>query len=537
MRLLGALLLTGSILGCSAEQGIPEPEAPVWLIGIDGATWDLIRPLVEIGELPNFAELMDGGAHGVLLSEEPTLSPALWATVATGVPRSVHGVVNFVVRRPGSYETVEAGPPDRRSPALWELVGAAGGSSAVISWFGSFPAEPIAGYYVSKRFDPANLEPGQVYPEGFAERLAAKAQVLMRRGDLATIGWTPQMRDALVDDARTLAALRVVREEASPDLVAVYFAGIDVAQHLMWRHMEPSSQAFPEDGEPDRDLAQVIPSYYRYIDHMLGEIRALAPEDATLVIVSDHGGGPLRRDEAYLLRLPLLLEKLGIQQPVGGEAFAISELYRHHKRIWLNLEGVEPAGVVPVGQAGARAAAIAARLRALRAGGGAAVFDEVVDHVAEASWNPGDPALTVRFAPAARDAATLHDGGRTVEMGEVRFRVPGNSGSHRPEGILLLHGPGIRPGPLERPANLYDIAPTVLYLLGLPQDGRMVAAAPAVGGVLTDAVDPDLLKRRPIRRVAEYPGTDRRSVRRVAEPLDPAHERAMEKLRALGYIH
>lgn len=536
MRILATVLLTATVLGCSAPAEIPQPEAPVWLIGIDGATWDLIAPLMKIGELPNFAALVEGGAYGVLMSEEPTISPALWATMATGVPRSVHGIVNFVVRRPGSYETVEAGPLDRRAPALWELVGAAGGSSAVISWFGSYPAEPIAGYYVSKRFDPENLEPGQVHPSDFADRLAAEARVTMRRGDVESIGWTEQMRDALVDDARTMAALRVILDEASPDLAAVYFAGIDIAQHLMWRHMEPSSQAFPEDGEPDRDLAQIIPSYYRYIDYVLGEIRSLAPDDATLVIVSDHGGGPLTREDAFLLRLPVLLEKLGIQRPVGGEAFAISELYRHRKRIWLNLEGVEPAGVVPVEQAAGRAAAIAARLTALTTDSGAAVFDEVANHTADDSWTPGESALTVRFAALAREASTIHDQDRTVEMDEVRFRVPDNSGAHRPEGIVLMHGRGIKPGPLEKSSNLYNVAPTVLYLLGLPQDARMKAHAPAGAGVLTDAIDPDYLKQRPIHEVAEYPGTDRDDLRRPAE-LDPAHGRAMEKLRALGYIH
>ncbi len=519
------------------EDGIPRPAHPVWLIGIDGATWKLIRPLVEHGDLPNLAELMRSGAHGTLVSEQPMISPALWATIATGVPRFVHGVTNFVVRRPGTYTTVETGPPDRHSPALWELVGAAGGTSAVISWFGSFPAEPIPGYYLSKRFDPENLEPGQVHPPEFAATLAAEARVTMRRGDVQMIGWTQEMRDALVDDARTLAALRVIRERASPDLVAVYFAGIDIAQHLMWRHMEPSSQAFPEDGQPDRDLAQIIPAYYRYFDHVLGEIRELAPDDATLVIVSDHGGGPLTREEANLLRLPVLLEKLDIQQPVGGEAFAISELYRHDKHIWLNLEGVEPAGVVPPAEAAKRSAALAERLRGLRTGDGRAVFAEVTDHVAREGWTPGDPALSVRFTFAARDAGTIEDRGRTIDMQEVRWRVPNNSGAHRPDGILLLHGPDVSPGALAEPASLYQVAPTVLYLLGLPQDARMLAHAPAGGGVLGAAIDPAMLAEREPRMVAEYPGTDRSGLTRAGEPLDPAHDEAMDKLRGLGYIH
>ena len=67
------------------EGGLAAPGSPVWLIGVDGATWDLIRPMVARGELPNIASLIEAGAHGELLSEAPMISPALWATISTGM--------------------------------------------------------------------------------------------------------------------------------------------------------------------------------------------------------------------------------------------------------------------------------------------------------------------------------------------------------------------------------------------------------------------------------------------------------------------
>ncbi len=520
---------------------LPAPgglHGPVWLIGVDGATWDLLGPWAERGELPHFQALMERGAHGVLVSEDPTISPAVWATIATGVPRFVHGIVNFTVRRPGSYKTIEAGPPDRRTPAVWELVGAAGGRSAVLSWFGSYPAEPIEGVYLSKRFDPERLQPGQVHPASFAPTLRERARVKLLRGELDAIGCTEEFRKFLLDDARTLAALQIVADTERPQLVAAYFAGIDVAQHLTWRHMDPASNAFPEDGEPDPVLARVIPAYYRYVDRMLGEIVRLAGPEATLVVVSDHGGGPMRRDEATLLQLPVFLEEVGIVEQ--GVAFAISELYRHEKRIWLNLEGVEPKGIVPLDQADAVAQRIRGVLERLRTGDGGPVFVSVAVHTGDPAWQPGDPALTVRVSHAARAAAEVFDGQRGIDMSRVRFRVPGNSGSHRPEGVMLLAGPGIRPGPLDRPASIYQVAPTVLYLLGLPQDARMLRHAPPDGGVLVEAIDPGLLERRPVRMVEAYPGTDRTHLLRAAVETDaaqdPTHDEAMEKLKSLGYI-
>ena len=87
---------------------------------------------------------------------------------------------------------------------------------------------------------------------------------------------------------------------------------------------------------------------------------------------------------------------------------------------------------------------------------------------------------------------------------------------------------------------MYQVAPTVLYLLGLPQDERMLAVAPADGGVLRAAIAEHWLAGHPVTMVAGYPGTDRAG--RVwqagaASASDPAHAEALERLRGLGYIH
>ena len=120
----------------------------------------------------------------------------------------------------------------------------------------------------------------------------------------------------------------------------------------------------------------------------------------------------------------------------------------------------------------------------------------------------------------------------------MRLRHTDVSGAHRPEGILILHGPAIAPGRLAEAATLYNIAPTLLYLLGLPQDRNMLRYAPAGGGVLQEAIDPRTLEMHPIRMIASYPGVDRTGLLRskAADSHDPAAEEAMEKLRSLGYI-
>jgi predicted AlkP superfamily phosphohydrolase/phosphomutase len=519
-------------------SSLGSPRGPVFLIGVDGATWDLILPMAARGELPNFAALMAEAAHGVLQSEEPTISPALWATIATGVPRFEHGVFDFLVKRPGFRETAEAGPLDRRSPAVWEHVGAAGGRATVVSWFGSFPAEPIDGIYVSKGCDPTNPRPEQVHPEPFAATLRDRAQVQTRSVDQEQIGFTDYLAKTLLDDARTLATLRVALEQEMPDLVVAYFQGIDVVQHVTWGDMDPASLAFDSPGNRDPRYAGVIPAFYRYIDHALGQIRDLAPADATLIVVSDHGGGPLLLEHAFHLQLDVLLETLGLQTPDGGEVLTIDELYLHDKRIWLNLEAVEADGEIPLSDAASKAREVAARLRGLRTDRNESLFETIEVLTDRADWKPGAPALVVRFSPAALLTDTVRDGKTEHSFAEVRMRHSDVTGEHRRDGILLVHGPEVRPGPLARPANLYQVAPTVLYLLGLPQDRRMLRWAPADGGVLEAAIDPELLASMPIRAVADYPGADRSYVaRRHEAPVeDPVEAEALERLRSLGYI-
>lgn len=509
---------------------------PVWLIGIDGATWDLILPLIDAGILPNLKQLMDEGAHGTLLSEEPTISPALWATVATGFPRHVHGVANFVERRPGTYRTTEAGPRNRRVPALWNRVGAAGGTSAVISWFGSFPAESIAGLYVSKGFDPAKPGPRQVQPTSLTERLQSEAQVAIRRGDLESIGSTEFLRNTLLDDARTLGVLRALPDIDRHALVAVYFAGTDVAQHVTWRHMDPTSQAFPEDGAPDPGLAQAIGGYYRYIDAVVGELRSVAPKNATLAILSDHGAGPILPEQAYHLQLEVLLEQLGIGGDSGnGPLIAIGEMYRTEKRIWLNTIDGNPSGTIAGGDIRKTTQQYADRLRALQTETGDPLLADLQLHLDDVDRTPLDPVMTVRFSDAAMTARSVVDGDREISMDPVRLRHSDVSGGHRLNGILLLHGPQIRPGRLPE-SNLYQISPTLLYLLGLPQDRAMLAAGPANGGVLEEAILPERLAEFPIRMIDAYPGLENYSPLGWSTDEDPASDSQLEKLRTLGYI-
>ena len=97
------LILTGVILSfqviCQrnlSAKNANDNQNKIILIGIDGATWKVIWPLIHEGKLPHIAGLIKDGSWGVLLSESPMYSSSLWTSIATGKKRENHGIINMV---------------------------------------------------------------------------------------------------------------------------------------------------------------------------------------------------------------------------------------------------------------------------------------------------------------------------------------------------------------------------------------------------------------------------------------------------------
>jgi len=65
------------------------------VIGIDAATWDMIKPHRD--ELPNFDKLMTECEYQTTTVEETPKSAPLWTSIFTGLRQSEHGHKDFVV--------------------------------------------------------------------------------------------------------------------------------------------------------------------------------------------------------------------------------------------------------------------------------------------------------------------------------------------------------------------------------------------------------------------------------------------------------
>jgi hypothetical protein len=315
LNLLAALVSATLLASCGKSPDAPAPElrrSPLIVVGIDGATWDVIDPMIAAGELPNFARLKQQGAWGPLITVGPQVSPVVWTTFATGHFGRQHGILDFVYPyEPGPKRPVQS--TERQLPALWNLASDAGLSVAVTGYFVTYPAEQINGAMVS--YTSPQKQPGTDYPADVLEPIRPQLDTI--RSEEKSALWSrflpwdfdpskpPDASDPVAEAFRMVSGRverRILHAEYNRraslflakqpfDLFISYFALVDFASHSLWKYYDDSDFEQPADPETKRLLGQVIPESYRYMDNYLGELLDTLPDDVNLVIVSDHGFG------------------------------------------------------------------------------------------------------------------------------------------------------------------------------------------------------------------------------------------------------
>lgn len=289
-RLLFILLF---LAGC----GEPAAERrPVLFIGLDGADWQRLDPLMESGAMPNLAALAREGRTGVLTTIQPPLSPLVWTTMMTGVSPLEHGILDFTRLDPATGAEEPITREERRVPAVWNL---GDRSVAVLGMWATWPAEPVKGLMVADRFfsftsRESRPPPGIVHPP---EREAWARETLRRiereTGYDAVKAYFPGLQRSELQErpdpyAHPVSALRRILietraydalarswlEEQTPDLTILYFQGTDTIGHVF--------APLAERRVPDL--------YFAEVDRLLGWYREWAEEHgAVLMLASDHG--------------------------------------------------------------------------------------------------------------------------------------------------------------------------------------------------------------------------------------------------------
>jgi len=147
-----------------------RPGRPVVFLGLDGVDWAILDRHMAAGAMPHLAGLVREGVRGDLSSLHPPLSPLVWTTMMTGSSPLEHGILDFTRKGPVDGREEPITSDERRVPAVWNMVSAAGRRVVVVGLWATYPAEAVNGILVSDRFVPSLLRraaagPGTVFPE------------------------------------------------------------------------------------------------------------------------------------------------------------------------------------------------------------------------------------------------------------------------------------------------------------------------------------------------------------------------------------
>ncbi|MCC6408991.1 MAG: alkaline phosphatase family protein [Planctomycetes bacterium] len=320
----------------AAASGATEPGAPtatpprpngaapsglkVVVVGIDGATWVVMDPLLAGGELPAFAGLIERGTRAPLESQKPILSPCVWTTIATGRHREDHGIVRFR----STHSTVEKpklmATTDRTAPALWNMVTSYGVGVGVIGWWVTWPAEAVEGYVVSDRvaysrwssWTDGSKNTRLTHPEELIEKLkdlvvdpvkAPPSEELFALAD-----FTDKEREAILAadhpipfhapsvfkfgycEQRTYERIGTeLLSRSQPSLSLLFLVAVDPISHTYWHLFRPSEFQGHVDPDEARRVGKIVPAIYRHDDAYLAGLLPKFDANTVVIVVSDHG--------------------------------------------------------------------------------------------------------------------------------------------------------------------------------------------------------------------------------------------------------
>jgi predicted AlkP superfamily phosphohydrolase/phosphomutase len=573
-----------------------SPKAVI--IGLDAATWTLIRPWIAEGGMPNLAKLMKAGVSGRLQSVLPPITPPAWTSFMTGKNPGKHGIFHFVETEWNGYSMNYANGGSRRSPTVWKLFNAAGFSVGTMNIPFTYPPESLDGFQISGLDTPSPNSPF-VHPPALKRELVdyfGKINHDVRfLGFMSTDRRRAQVLSEMEEIDKQWAAIALYLLEHHPqDVMMFVFMSIDTVQHYFWQYMDRSHFLYDPKAEPR--FGNAVRQVYERLDAVTGRLIKKLPDDTTVFIVSDHGGGPVvdrtvflnrylhqldllhysrsrtdgrrgrfgrRRIGSKILRAgySLLRKSLSSRQKSrlaemfpglrkqaelaytsfvnidwGRTKAYCSEVLAAPPSIWINLKGVKRAGIVEPADYKILTDFIIEKLGELkdpRTGKPiiARVYrrdelfhgpfssegaDLILDWWSEDSLFSTQPS----FRKDKKKPAVMIREHRPSEDSEW-------GGTHRLNGILVGRGPALKTAAEIEDAQLIDLAPTLLYLLGVPVPEDMD------GKVLTNALRSDFLA---VHKLQAGDASGISETRRSSGYTEEESTKVEERLRALGYL-
>ncbi|HEY80562.1 MAG TPA: hypothetical protein EYP25_02535 [Anaerolineae bacterium] len=526
------------------------------ILGLDGADWRILDPWLREGRLPALAELKARSRWSGLQSTIRPESSVAWSTFATGVNPGKHGIFGFAAQQPESYEVRLNTAASVRATPFWRQVATAGQRLALFNAPMTYPPAPMPGAAVVAGMLTPDTRSPFTQPPDLRERLLAAVPdyvINVERTGMALGEFIRATRRAI--QARGRAA-RWLLAQADWDAFVAVFTATDRLQHYTLHLLHPDHPRY--DAAVARRLLPELLAAYQALDEAVAGLVGDAGEEATVILLSDHGFSPVAR--AFYVNVFLEREGWLVWKRRPDERSGLWRRLRRHPSLrrlkrglpglrdmrrppppaaWLhaidwtrtravyspaggirfNIRDREPQGIVEPAAVEDLIAELSDQLRTL--------CDPLTGHspiqrifrreaLYHGPWLHLAPDLILeprRDDPNPGQNTLLRAGYGTEPFADTRDLT----GNHALRGILAAAGPGIPAGEAAD-ARLMDLAPTILHLLGLPaaesMDGRALDFAPGE-----------------VQRWDEAPATA------ADAGLTPDDQRLIQdRLRGLGYL-
>ncbi|MGB0561156.1 MAG: alkaline phosphatase family protein [Spirulinaceae cyanobacterium] len=443
------------------------------IIGLDCMAPELVFERWR-SDLPNLSRLMDVGSYGRLESSIPAITVPAWSCMMSGRDPGELGIYGFRNRANRGYQKMAIA--DGRAvkfPRLWDLLGEAGWTVAALSVPGTSPPYPVQGTMVSCFLTP-NTDAPYTHPPELAEQIQTWLPEFM----LDVPHFRSENKAEILANIHTLCDQRFdlahhLIERDGPDFLMFVDMGVDRIHHAFWKPMDPRH---PQH-EPGSEFANTIHDYYCHIDGRVGELLAQCSDETAVLVVSDHGAQPLMGGiclNEWLIQEGYLTLKETPTEPTSLDEVEIDwgqtkawGAGGYYGRIFLNVKGREPEGVIPLKEYEAERSRLVEKLAKLPGPNGEDLNvkpfkpQQIYQKVRGVA-----PDLLVYFDDLAwRSVGTVGNGGTIYTTNNDTGPDDAN---HAPLGLMIFHDPNQpKGGQVLEGAQLYDIVPTLLQRYGI----------------------------------------------------------------------